>query len=157
MNPRDKRGMGGAPVPSTMVPNRRLREQLERAEREPRRSSIEDEQTRVPLEDPVGSAPMPHEAMGIDSGEIEIQEEPSEAFQLRRDDTEETPMPRPKAAPRRPAPIAAKTVRDRHGWEDEETRIDPAAAAGETMEISEMMEVYEVGDSFGAGNSAETR
>src|SRR3954468_7671624 len=144
MNPRDKRGMGGAPGSSTMVPNRRLREQLERAERATsRRSTIEDEQTRVPLEDPVGSAPMPHEAMGIDSGEIEIQEEPSEAFQLRRDDTEETPMPRQA---RRPAPIAAKTVRDRHGWEDEETRIDPAAAAGETMEISELMEVYEVGD-----------
>src|SRR5271163_1129580 len=102
----------------TMVPNRRLREELERAERAAsRRSSRGDEElTRVPSDDRVPhgmTAPMPHEAMGVDSGEIEIisEEHIDEPF-VPHDDTVETPMPRHARAQQHPS-----------GFEDEETRI----------------------------------
>ncbi len=132
-------GMGTAKTPPTMVPNRRLRDELERAERAAsRRSTHEDEEmTRVPMDDPVrGAAPQPHEAISVDSGEIEIQEaDDSGAFQVRDDATVETPMPRH---------VSQHQYQSVGDFEDEETRIDPSAEG--ILEVSEMMEVFEVGD-----------
>jgi Fe-S-cluster-containing hydrogenase component 2 len=125
-----------------MLPNRRLREALERAERAAgaRRTSFDDEPTRVPHADEMpGSAPLPHEAISVDSGEFEIQEEP--AFVAREDATRETPVPERQAH--------AEGL----SWEDEETRIDPMSDG--TLEVSELVEVYEVGD-LRASNSAKT-
>lgn len=87
--------MATARRPPTMVPNRRLREELERASRQSRTFDDDDDMTRVPVEQRVeGVAPNPYGTSRIDSGEIEIDELPASPPAARRDDTLETPMPR---------------------------------------------------------------
>jgi len=146
-----------------MVPNRRLKEALERAERSAgaRRTRDDDEPTRVPGAAELDSmrelaAPMPHEARSVDSGEIEIHEEPSDEleaapFEARGDATDESPLPKAEHGW-----IAAKTVKDDSGsdFEDEETRIDPGSTS--TLELSDLMEVYEVGDPAAAHSARAT-
>jgi Fe-S-cluster-containing hydrogenase component 2 len=118
-----------------MVPNRRLREELARAERARSRRSREDSQvTVVPMDDPV-VADSRHDSLVMPSQEIEIV---GASIDSRQDPTIQTPMPH--------MPKTVSLDESDLDWaaDEEQTRIDPPSDP--MIEVHEVEEIYEVGD-----------